>query len=197
MQRKGDAELQILAFLFFLAILIQWAFMLAAPGEYKSSVERQISDTEPLTKTGFVTEHIEERYVEQAVTDAVHTVIDDDPPSLGELDDAELSRIEDDLTEIMRNDYLGAIGSGAECSLHGNEDVEIEADVPGWILSLEDPEDDRYDDPLEELTVELSTDDPVYVECSSIHLDFTGSLETLTARETIDVDGEYEVDEIQ
>lgn len=181
MIRSGDAELQILAFLFFISILAQWAFMLSAPGSYMSAVDRQISDEEPLMKTDFITTHVEEQYMEQAVTDAVYTGMykrgddgfgpwDGDPPSWDEVS----NEFDVAITSMMRNSYGGKIGSGSGCTIVGNNALA---------LTLTD----------DETVFELSQSNPIYVICKSLHIAFSGQFESLTAYEQINVTGEYEV----
>ncbi len=160
---------------------MQLAFMLAAPGQYKLAVERQINDAEPLMRTGFITTHIEKRYVDQAVTEAVYTGMyergkdgfgpwDGDPPPWDEVS----SEFDDAITRTMREEYAGAIGTGSRCGLVGNN---------GIVLSTTD----------DETTITASMDGQFNATCRSLHITFSGQLQTVTARENISITEEYEV----
>ncbi len=181
MKRKGDAELQILAVCLLLALLIQLGFMVASPSAYKAAVHQQISDTQPLLQTDIITAHMEEGYLYWSVTNAVHQGMydrgtqgfgpwSDEPPTWDEVS----GEFDTAITGMMQDNYAGILGSGADCTLQGTEDMEISTTDDETVFSVE-------------------TAQQLHAECSSRHFGFGGAIQTVIAQELIRVEDEYEV----
>lgn len=136
--RKGDVEIQIMAFLLFVAAMAQWAFMVGAPQQYDAMVERQINDADSLVKSSTVRAHMEEEYVPQSLTDAAYRgMYTQGADGLGpwireelpewETWDAIRPTFEDSVTSAIQDEYIGAMRSGAGCELKGQNAVSIRA----------------------------------------------------------------------
>lgn len=161
MRRKGDAELQILGLLLFLATVIQWAYMLGAPGQFQESIQRQADDTEAVVKSGAVRAHMEEEYVPQSLEDAAYQGMYErgqegfGPWSPGDVPDWDTisGELEDGVNNQIQNNYLGAMDSGAGCSLKGQGGIS--AEIGG----------ENSDAPS--MTFDIENGGPLHVECES------------------------------
>lgn len=171
MMRKGDAELQVLALLFFIATVAQVAFMVTAPQQYDEIIQRQVNDAESLIKSSTIRSHMAEEYVPKSLTDAAYEgmytrgrdgVGPWNPSSIPPWSDIR-TRFEDSVNSMLQDNYIGSMGSGAGCSLNGQGDVSMTLDS----------EEEQDGQPVMMFGVQNPT--PLHVTCHSatVITDFT------------------------
>lgn len=162
MRRKGDAEIQILALLLFIASVAQWAYMIGAPQQFEEAITRQANDAESLVKTGTIRAHMEEEYVPNSLTDAAYQGMYAkgkdgfgpwNPDSIPSWDEIK-GQFESSVNDQLQNNYIGAVGTGAGCSMNGNDQVSMEIDGE----QLGDP-------PI--MTYAIANPAPLHVECQA------------------------------
>lgn len=186
MLRKGDSELQLLAFLFLLSTIAQWGFMFGAPAEYKAMVEHQIRDGEPVIKTGIIRANLEDTYIPQAVIDAAYQgMYEKGQDGFGPWNSGDVpvwsevkAEFDTSVNNVMDNSYAGVLRSGAGCTLNGNEDITIE-NTGETVRSNDDAE----------MTFSATNDGPLHAECRA--LSFTGTFTSLVAKEVIPIPENY------
>ncbi len=191
--RKGDAELQILALLFFIATIAQWAFMVGAPHQYDEMITRQTNDAEAVVKSGTIRGYMEDEFVPKSLGDAAYQGMYEQgqdgvgPWSPGDIPEWDTVRQEFDtsVTGQVQGNYIGAMGSGAGCSLNGQDQVAM-------TITGETTGDPPF------MTFDVANDGPLHVECESTApvTDFEAG-RSVTATELIAVPESWEVDRMR
>jgi hypothetical protein len=161
-RRKGDAEIQVLALLLFIASAAQWAYMIGAPQQFEEAIERQTRDGESMVKSGTVRAHMENQYIRASLVDAayqgMYTQGKDGfgpwgPGTVPEWAEAR-PQFDASVNDQVQNNYIGALQTGGGCSLNGNQRVA---------MAFEDEE--LSEPPI--TTYSVDNPAPLHVECQA------------------------------
>lgn len=192
-KRKGDTGIQFMALGVFIAALAQLGWMFTMPSQYQIMIQNQLNDFSPLTKSEMIKSQLEQDYVPQAIRDAAYEgfyqrgkqgvgvwTADSGPPDWGE---TRKVLVEAANTQFANN-YLGAIRSGAGCSLNGVSGVDISYDRHVQ----------RSGTPVAVMTT--ANEGPLYVSCDAGKLTInvvSGGFSSLTSTELVHVPSEVHV----
>lgn len=167
------------------ASMLQWGWMFVMPAEYQQMVETQINDFDPVIKAGSIETFTEQEYNEDALNYSVYQGLyqrgvdgfgpweDGNVPEWGPVRD----ELQGEVSSVLASSYIGAIGSGSDCTLNRGSDVaeQFDAETVG-----------SGDDSM--TFIVLVDEGPWFLECEALRIDLrSGGLQTMTVKEVLNV----------